>query len=354
MTRFADRVIPTGICDSDRSAWLAARRQYVTASSVAAILGLDQARGALDVYAEHVAPPSPEGDSVDLFDRRVWGKALERSVLETAAKAYGWQVGGGGELLVSRQHGWLGATLDAEILSAGCSQWLVYEGKCVDLYRARDWDEEHGLPPDRVLCQAQTQLLVTGAPVCVVFALIGGNRPCRIDVTPDAELQQLIVEATHEFWDRIQTLSPPPADWRSRDALKRLYPQESGESIELSAEAAEWTAELQELSAKRLACERREDELKNLLRATLGHASYGLLPCEVAGKSVWKCVTEERKSYTVAASSSRALRLVKSLPKAATMRRPPELCEPSPVCDLSAQLMASSEADNKEASVGNR
>jgi len=333
VTHFADAAEWTGVTDADRTAWLAHRRTIVTASSVAALLGLDDRRGPLDVYAETLAPnPSPDGPMV-LDDPRTWGKALERAIAETAAQAYGWRLQMGGSLLRSRRYPFLGATLDAEIQMGASDHWMVYEGKTTSWMRRRDWDDEAGVPPDRVLCQTQTQLLVTGASLAVVFCLIGGQRPCRIDVTPNAEFHDLIIETAEEFMGRINTMDPPPPDWRSRDALQRLYPQESGEAIQLSREAQEWTRELQDLASRRLESERREKEIKALIQATLGAASYGLLPEPTDdGDVLWKNLTESRAEHVVRASSSRVLRLVKTVPRGLVMRKnaPSELPEHMP------------------------
>jgi putative phage-type endonuclease len=321
VTHFGDAAVWTGITDSNRAAWIDKRRSLMTASNVAAILGLDEFRNALDVYAD-ILVPEAEPVRLSLDDPRLWGKALERSIAETAAQHYGWELSMSGALLQSRRYPFLGATLDAEIRPAAADQWLVYEGKTTSWMRRRDWDEDAGVPPDRVLCQAQTQLLVTGAPVCIVFCLIGGHLPCRINVGPNEEFQALIVECSQEFLERVRTLDPPPPDWRSKQALQRLYPGESGEAIELSREALEWTRELQQLAAQRLESKRREAELCNLIRATMRGASYGKLPEPVeGGKVLWKCVTEERAEHMVRASSSRVLRLVKTMPKGLVVRR---------------------------------
>ncbi len=322
VTHFSDAAEWTGVSDSDRTSWLQTRRTMVTASSVAALLGLDERRGALDVYAECLSTTVPYDGPIDLSSPMTWGRALERAVAETAAAGYGWELRMGGALLRSRKHPFIGATLDAEILPRGLGRWIIYEGKTTSYLRRRDWDEEAGVPPDRVLCQTQSQLLVTGAELCVVFCLIGGQKPCRIDVVPNAEFHALIVETSEEFMERIQKLDPPPPDWRSRQALQKLYPTETGEAIQLSREAMEWTVELRQLASKRLECERREEEIKNLVRATMGTASYGLLPEPTEdGKVLWKLLTESHEAHMVKGWTARVPRLVKTVPKGLTLRK---------------------------------
>ncbi|HEX6602551.1 MAG TPA: YqaJ viral recombinase family protein, partial [Solirubrobacterales bacterium] len=103
--------ISAGVNSSDREPWLKARRELVTASEVAAILGVDPYRDALAVYRDKVFPDST--GPLELDDPRFWGQVLERPVLETAANYYGWQFAMSGDLLISRQYPFIGATLDA-------------------------------------------------------------------------------------------------------------------------------------------------------------------------------------------------------------------------------------------------
>jgi predicted phage-related endonuclease len=315
VTHFHEAAVWTGATVHEFAGWLHARRQIITASRMAALLGCDPRQDALDVYVDMVKPLEEEltrSDDEQLDDPRLWGRVLEEPIARTVAKVLDWDIVMGGALLVSRKYAHIGATLDAEIRPRSEIDWFVYEGKTVDVFRRRDWDEEAGLPPDHILIQAQTQLLVTQAPQAIVFALVGGNRPVRIPVHPDQELHAVMVEAVEEFLDQVRRLDPPPPTMRSENALKRLYPHENGERIQLSSEELEWTAELQQLAKERRACEKREAEIKNWIRASMGEASFGELPEETGGKQLWKWVTEHRSERPpVPASNSRVLRLVK-------------------------------------------
>lgn len=313
VTHFHDAAVWTGATVHQFAGWIHARRQIITASRMAALLGCDPRQDALDVYVDMVKPEEPEEDRDDaLDDPRLWGRVLEEPIARTVASKLDWDIVMGGALLLSRKHPHIGATLDAEIRPRTGPEWLVYEGKTVSAFKRRDWDEAAGLPPDHILVQAQTQLLVTQAPQAIVFALVGGNQPIRVPVYPDAELHAVMVEAVEEFLEQVRQLDPPPPTMRSEQALRRLYPNENGGRIQLTGEEAEWTRELQELAARRLDCEKREKEIKNRIRAAMGEASFAELPEDVGGKRVWKWVTEHRSERAaIPASNSRVLRLVK-------------------------------------------
>lgn len=311
VTAFVEHAVWTGVTDSERAKWLEMRNTMLTASDIAAVLGEDPYRSPLDVYVAKVMPQEPDAD-IGLDDPRFWGHVLEQPILKAVAQYYAWQYRRGGALLRSRRWPHLGCTLDAEIDRG--SGWIPLEGKTTRV--PRGWSQEEGELPTRVLLQTQQQLAVTGAPHELVFALLQGSRPVQIEVEPSPELHEIMAQAAEELLERVQRLDPPPAGARDRAALAKLYPEDTGEIVELSDEVAEWTRELQELSAQRLEIEGREDTLKNRIRQLLGEATFGVLPVEIGGKSVWKCALEHRSEKIISASSSRVLRSVKGLPKA--------------------------------------
>lgn len=312
-THFEDHAEFTGVRADDRAGWLALRRTMVTASDVAAILGEDPHRSALDTYVDKVTERR-EPEVIGLDDPRFWGNVLEQPILRAVASHYGWQYLAGGALLRSRRHPHLGATLDAEINRG--ARWEPLEGKTTRV--PRGWDEEAGELPTRVLIQTQVQLLVTGAECCVVFALLQGSRPVQIDVHPSAEFHAVIVEETQRFMERVARTDPPPPDHTesSRRALARLYPTDSGGGVFLPDAAIDWTRELKELAARQKELARREGELKNMLRASIGDAAYGILPggADVDGQRAWKHALEERPEHVVSASTGRVLRKIKNVP----------------------------------------
>lgn len=312
VTHFEEHAEYTGVMSDDRPGWLALRKTMVTASDVAAILGEDQHRSALSVYVDKITERQ-EPEQIGLDDPRFWGNVLEQPVLRAVAAFYGWEYFAGGALLRSRRHPHLGATLDAEINRG--RGWEVMEGKTTRV--PRGWDEESGELPTRVLIQTQVQLLVTGAEVDVVFALLQGSRPVQIEVHPSPEFHAVIVEETERFMDRLARMDPPPPDHTesSKQALARLYPKDVGAGVILPAEAGDWTREIKEINARAAELKKRKDELSNMLRAAIGSATYGVLPDALDdGQRAWKHALEERPEHTVSASSSRVLRAIKKVP----------------------------------------
>lgn len=309
VTHFGDHAEWTGIRDNDREAWLDARHTLLTASDVAAILGHDHRKDALAVYVEKITPRGPQ-EVIGIDDPRFWGSTLEQPILRAVSDYYGWEYHRGGALLRSKSSPWLGATLDAEVCIDGV--WVDLEGKTTRV--GKEWSEEEENIPTHIILQVQSQLLVTGAPYAVVFALLYGSTPCRVHMQPNPELHALIREESEAFMERVRLLDPPPpgATEASARALARLHPVDDGSVVSLPREAMEWTRELQELAEQMKLLEKRQLHLKNLIKESIGDAQFGVLPDAVGGKRCWRWKLQERAEYVVKSSSSRVLLAMKS------------------------------------------
>ncbi len=66
----------------ERQAWLAARRRGITGTDVAAILGLNPWRNALDVYLEKMG----QGEAVQANEAMWWGTYLEEGIARRYAE----------------------------------------------------------------------------------------------------------------------------------------------------------------------------------------------------------------------------------------------------------------------------
>lgn len=334
VTSFHEAAEWTGVLNDDRTAWLALRREMVTASDVAAIMGEDTYRSALDVYIDKRVEKAPE--RLALNDPRFLGSVVEQPILQAVAEYHGWRYRRGGALLRSRKYPFLGATLDAEV-DRGDGVWCDLEGKTTEL--AGSWDEETGQLPTRVLIQAQTQLLVSGAQVAIVFAWLRRWKTATIEVYPNPELHEVIVGYARRFVELVRTETPPRPDGSkaAAKALERLFPREDGSVVRLPPEAVQWTEEIRELAAQQKELKEREEELRNLLRMCIGSATYGVLEHPVQGAQCWRWQTQERQAYSVEASSSRVLRTIKHPPAVPWRHLPPARPTPS----LEEQLMQS-------------
>lgn len=312
VTHFGDACEWVGITSDERQAWLNVRRDYLTASDMAAILGQDSRKTAFQVWVEKVSDRA-ENAEADFYSPMFWGAALEWPIAQIAAKYFGWQITRGGALLRSRRYPRLAATLDAEVWVA--DRWLPYEGKNTSYFLRRDWDEETQSPPKRTLIQAQHQLLVTGAPTDVVFCLIGGNTPCRVLVERNEAFHSYMLEKAAWFWELVERRVPPPVTAADGEAIGKFFPAENdGSVVRLPIEAREWTERILKLDAEVKRAQAEAEELRNRIRMCIGSGTYGVLDEPVEDRRYWAWKEQQRASYIVKASTSRPLTRIKHGP----------------------------------------
>jgi putative phage-type endonuclease len=158
----------------------------------------------------------------------------------------------------------------------------ILQIKCVGQWMAHHWrDDEHGIP-DYVRIQVTQEMIVTGARVCDVAALICGTDIRVYQVEFDPELAEMIVEAVTRFWfDHIEPRVMPEPDGSedATDLLARLYPRHREPLMDATNEMELLAMELRTARANAAAwadrAELREQELKALLRESEGVRGNG-------------------------------------------------------------------------------
>lgn len=222
-----------------RAEWLAARRQHVTGSEIAALLGLHPWKSPYAVWAEKTGRKVGNDDLDSAVLHR--GRRLEGLAAEMAAEALppGTKI----ERNTVNEYYWhpglrIGATPDIKAhneMSLGAVELKSIEA---GVY-ARRWP--HGEPPLYVALQVLTAAKLLGAQWAAVGALRVGFA-CEFDLTPVplhdgvwARLQ----DAVGSFWQRVKDDTPPVPDY-DRDAalIASLHPISSGTTIDLSRDNA--------------------------------------------------------------------------------------------------------------------
>jgi putative phage-type endonuclease len=286
----------------ERAEWLARRRQSIGASEVAAILGLSPWESAYSLWAKKVYGD----DAGDETEWQRWGNIIEPAICEEYSRQTGREVVDHGRYAVrySETCPHLSATLDREVIGRdkgdgpGCM-----DAKNVSAFKASDWQDG---APLVYQVQVQAQMEVTGYRWGSLACLLGGNTFRWCDVERNESFIEMMRRKVAEFWKLVEQKTPPPVDGSlsTAEVLKRLYPKDSGESIELPREAADWSAQYEQAQAEIKAAEERKREAQSKLIEAIGAATVGVLP----DGTKWTYRTQERKAAVVAASSFRVLR----------------------------------------------
>jgi len=291
----------------NREEWLKQRLPGIGGSEAAAVLGVCPWKSPLSLYSEKIG--LVDGNDRP-SERMKWGLLLEDPIAARYQEETGRKVIDPGPFTIyrSNQFDFMQCSVDRVIEDASAASPLgILEIKNVAGFKLKDWLTD---PPIHYQIQLQHSLIVTGRTWGSFAVLFGGQEFGYIDVTRNDNFCDYLIEKEQEFWNRVLNLDPPPADDSedSKEILSKLYPRESGETIDLPAEAIEKDRRLQEINEQLKNLKRLKTGLENWFKERIGEALFGQCPNGIR----YKWSTVERKGYTVQPKSFRQLRRIAS------------------------------------------
>lgn len=271
-----------------REEWLAVRKQGIGSSDAAAAVGLNPYKSQLELWLEKTGRDSslPKLDPQDEESPAYWGNILEPIVATHYTRRSGHRVRRVNAVL---QHpdpklAWMLANIDREVI--GAPEVQILECKTAGINGARLWKE--GVP-EYVQLQVMHQLAVTGKQAADVAVLLGGQHLEIHRIERDESLIARLIDLERLFWDYVVSDTPPPADGSAsaEQALRCLYPQDSGQSLDFSQDALLCTTftELQRVRGSISLQEKKEAQLKQTLQQAMGDASQATF---ATGSITWR------------------------------------------------------------------
>jgi len=305
----AAQYAPDFVADSnDRPAWLEARRSGIGSSDAPVILGISPFSNPFELAVKKRGIHTLVDDDDDESELLKWGHYVEGPMLSLFLKETGLK----GELnsILYRStepgHEFMLSTPDATIIDGG----EVGGAECkLKIFDAKEWERE-GIP-DSVITQAQHSMRVMGWRFKYVLALLDGYRLRfkRIERN-DEILDEIVIPAERIWWDDFtndRPFDPTIGKQSATDrALRRLYPEDSGETIQLAGH--EWLqalGEWREAKKNSKAWKDIADSKMNRMKAAIGKATFATLDdgTELTLK------TTRRDGYPVEPTSFRTLRV---------------------------------------------
>ena len=283
------------------------RRRFIGSSDAPVLWGKGYASQSVyslwrsKVFGDRWQPTAEEQRRLDV------GNAMEPIIRDWASAELGVMIE---KPTVPFDSRYMGAHLD------GCHydehrEFVVDEFKHIGGWQQRQqwFDSEGDAVPDGYWIQVQHQLHVSGAEYGLLWGMYGDELLVR-KIDRDEEFLRRHVEQCKAFWGYVERREPPPVDGSqaTTDAIVRAFPRPAKvEPVTLPADADEWTSSIKALDEQIKRLESTRDELKNKLRAAIGDHEAG----RTLSGQLWTWKLQQRKSYTVAASESRVLKLVK-------------------------------------------
>lgn len=280
----------------------AMRRTGIGASEVAAIMGKSPWASALDIWRAKV-----EGLDQEETPAMKRGRILEPAVCQFYLEESG--------ALELTEPGTLRHGKEQHALATPDRIARFPEGNRVVQAKTSRFDsEEWGQPgtdevPACYILQTQLEMAITGLRVADLPVLMGGADFRIYRIEADSTLQEAELEAIARFWrDHVETKRPPPPDATEsyQDWLSQRYPAARAPLRNATQQEVRLVAELRLVEAQAERRNTRVNELRNLLRASIGEAE-GLEHPEFrvtwrkakdSTRTDWKAVAQELKAPT--------------------------------------------------------
>jgi putative phage-type endonuclease len=259
-----------------RADWLKVRTRGIGSSDAAAAVGLNPYQSQLELWLIKTGRDGnlPKVDPDDETSPMYWGTVLEPIVAVHYTRRTNNKVRRINAVL---QHpdldkSWMLANIDYSVV--GSDEVQILECKTAGEYGSKLWRD--GVP-EYIQCQVQHQMAVTGKAVVDVCVLICGQEIRVYRIERDDELIARLIQLERQFWHYVETDTPPPADGSESAgiALRALYPQDSGSTLDLSDDLAMSTALLGLLTMRAEIESRKqvEDQLKQQIQQRMQDAS---------------------------------------------------------------------------------
>jgi putative phage-type endonuclease len=283
-TRPALRLVKTQTLSRDD--WLDVRRRGIGSSDAGAAVGLNPYQSRLALWMDKTgrATGLPRIDPQDDSHPAYWGQLLEPIVAAHYTRRTGRKVRRVNAVLQHPDHPWMLANLDREVV--GSPEVQILECKTTGLNGARLWKD--GVP-EYVQLQVMHQLAVTGKQAADVAVLIGGQELQVHRIERDEAVIEQLIDLERQFWSFVETDRAPPADGSdsAEQALRCLYPRDSGQEIDLSQDL-ELSAAFSDLLAVRQKLDEygeQEAGFKQQIQQRMGEASRARFE---SGSVSWK------------------------------------------------------------------
>lgn len=266
-----------------REEWLRHRKQHIGGSDAAAIAGLSPYSTAYTVWADKTGRlPEPEDNEAMRL-----GRDLEPYVVHRWQETTGKSARRENAILINPSYPFAHANVDRMVVGENAG----LECKTTNALNLKRF--KGGEYPANYYVQCVHYLAVTGADRWYLAVLVLGIGFHTFVIERDEEEIAALMELEAEFWEHVETNTPPAADGETptSDAIRTIYAECDGpDAIELFGREAL----LQQYAAEADAIKRHEKEqerIKQILMQDLGEHTIGFCG---SYKVTWKPTVSNR------------------------------------------------------------
>lgn len=216
------------------------RRKYIGGSDISAVMGLNRWKTPLKLWLEKTGEAEP--DDLSQVEAVQLGTELEDFVAQKFSQQTGKQVRKQSKMYVHPEYDYMIAHVDR--LITGSEELL--ECKTCSAFKKDEWDANR-IPQEYIL-QVMWYLGITNRKKGHIACLIGGQKFVYKEIDFDQQLFDVMVEKAKDFWNKVQTLTPPEVQANDGELIQMMFPKSSEEILESTdSDLDEAIARLQEL-----------------------------------------------------------------------------------------------------------
>lgn len=280
--------------------WLKARQSGIGGSEIAAIVGLNQYTTPMQVWESKVNPVIDDETSEPAY----WGITLEDVVAKEYAKRTGRKIQRINTQMRHPEHDFAIGNIDRAVINpdiSGIVRWKngklttdrLLECKTANGFMAKQWGESGSdYVPDAYLIQCQWYMGVTGASICDLAVLIGGQDFRIYTINRDDDLINDLLLQGAAFWELVQSRTEPdPVNYP--ECVKKWAKSDPALSVQADDLLVDDLEKIQSIKAQVKELEAQEDALKARVLISLESAETLLYQ----GVKVATCKTQVRNSF---------------------------------------------------------
>lgn len=253
------------IKNKTREEWLELRRKGIGGSDIAAILGLNPYRSAIDVWLDKTG----RAEEREASEAMRQGTDLEQYVADRFCEATGKKCRRVNFMYQHPEHPYLLANIDRDIVGEDA----LLECKTTSVYSADRWED--GEIPDEYFLQVQYYLGITGAAKAYIACVIFNREFIWREIERDDAIIQSLFDEVGEFWRsyvEADEMPPPDGSKAAGKALADIYSADPGiEAIELRG-FDEQIARYDQISALISDLEAEREQIKQSIQAEMKNA----------------------------------------------------------------------------------
>ncbi len=200
------------------------RRNYIGGSDIAVIMGMSRWKTPLKLWLEKTGEADP--DDLSQIEAVQLGTELEEFVAQKFARTTGKQVRKQSKMYVHKNYPFMASHIDR--LITGTDE--ILECKTCGSHKKDEWEGDE-IPKEYIL-QVIWYLGITGKKKAYIAVLIGGQSFKYKMIEFDKELFDVMVEMAKEFWNCVQTKTPPALTPDDNSVLSEIFAKPDEQIIE--------------------------------------------------------------------------------------------------------------------------